>query len=386
VALLHSNEELDQRRKYMEVVLKSITAGVIATDPNGIVTSVNDAAENLLKIQGRDVTGLPVRAALRPELFEAFWRPIEEKLTGLDVFSAQIDLALDAFGAPSGGAGELPSAPRDGATRTLTLLVDGARIVDESGENLGTVLVFDDATEQVKVQRVAAWREVARRIAHEIKNPVTPIKLSAQRLLRRFHEKFEGEEREVFESCLETILKQVDSLRDLVNEFSKFSRLPQVTARMASINDVILDVANLYRMAHPNVVFDTTGLRPVPEFPLDKDQMNRVFVNLVSNAVAALDAQSGQGRVEVRSMVLKNLNTVRIEVCDNGCGIPAHLRDRVLEPYYSTKDGGTGLGLAIVNQIITDHGGYLRVVGNEPRGTKMVIELPMGAGAATRRA
>jgi two-component system nitrogen regulation sensor histidine kinase NtrY len=359
VALLHSNEELDQRRKYMEVVLKNISAGVIAADPDGRITSVNSAAEGLLKIEAAKVMDRRLADGLGRELYDSLWKPVAEKLEGRDIFSAQLDVVVSG--------------------RSLTMLVDGTRIVDEDGEDLGLVLVFDDATEQVKVQRVAAWREVARRIAHEIKNPVTPIKLSAQRLLRRFHEKFEGEEREVFESCLDTILKQVDSLRDLVNEFSKFSKLPEIKPRMASINDVITDVCALYANSYPNVTLDTRGLGDIPDLPLDTDQMNRVFVNLVANAIEALDAQSNGGRIEFRSMVLRNLNTVRVEVIDNGCGIPANLRDRVLEPYYSTKDGGTGLGLAIVNQIISDHGGYLRVAGNEPRGTKMVIELPMGA-------
>lgn len=361
VALIESNEELDQRRKYMEVVLKNISAGVIAADPGGRITSVNSAAEGLLKIDANVVTDQKVADGLGRELYNMLWKPVAEKLATRDIFSAQLDVTV--------------------AGRSLTLLVDGSRIVDEHGEDMGIVLVFDDATEQVKVQRVAAWREVARRIAHEIKNPVTPIKLSAQRLLRRFHEKFEGEDREVFESCLDTILKQVDSLRDLVNEFSKFSKLPDIRPRMANINDVILEVCALYRNSYPSVIIDTSGLADLPAFPLDKDQMNRVFMNLVANAIEALDGVAGSGRIEFKSMVLRNLHTVRVEVWDNGCGIPPNLRDRALEPYYSTKDRGTGLGLAIVNQIISDHGGYLRIADNEPRGTKVVIELPMGASA-----
>lgn len=367
--LVESNEELERRRRHMEVVLKNITAGVVAVDPNGTITSVNNAAADLLRLDAADITGRSVREGLGEQLYRDFWRPVEEHLADRNAFSAQIDLKIE-------------TKVTDLGPRELTMLVDGTRIADDNGEDLGFILVFDDATEQVKAQRVAAWREVARRIAHEIKNPVTPIKLSAQRLLRRFHEKFAGEEREVFESCLETILKQVDSLRDLVNEFSKFSRLPEIRPRMANINAVIEGVAALYRMSYPNVVFDTSGLDSnLPEFLLDKDQMNRVFVNLVSNAVQSLDPDSTKGKVEVRSSRLRELDAVRIEVIDNGCGIPMHLKDRVLEPYFSTKDGGTGLGLAIVNQIITDHGGYLRISANEPHGTKIVIELPMSVPA-----
>jgi two-component system nitrogen regulation sensor histidine kinase NtrY len=358
VQLLHSNEELDRRRKYMEVILKSITTGVIAFDKKGQITTVNNAAEQILKLNASKLIGRPARDGFGPDLYSAIWQPLVDGLANHDLYSAQLEVMI--------------------SDRPQTLLVDGARIADESGEDLGTILVFDDATEQVKLQRIAAWREVARRIAHEIKNPVTPIKLSAQRLLRRFPEKFTGEDLEVFESCLQTILKQVDSLRDLVNEFSKFSRLPQVKPQMANINQVIGDVASLYRMSYPHVRIDTSSLGSVPEFPLDRDQMNRVFVNLTDNAIAALIDGDAQGYVAFKSMLLPGLSTVRIEVIDNGVGIPQHLRDRVIEPYFSTKDGGTGLGLAIVAQIITDHGGYLRVLSNEPRGTRMVIELPTG--------
>ena len=342
----------------MEVILKSITTGVIAFDKKGQITTVNNAAEQILELNATKLIGRPARDGFGPELFASIWQPLIDGLANHDLYSAQLEVMISG--------------------RPQTLLVDGARIADENGEDLGTILVFDDATEQVKLQRIAAWREVARRIAHEIKNPVTPIKLSAQRLLRRFPEKFTGEDLDVCASCLQTIEKQVDSLRDLVNEFSKFSRLPQIKPQMANINQVIADVASLYRMSYPNVRIDTSNLGDVPEFPLDRDQMNRVFVNLTDNAIAALSDCDTQGYVAFNSILLPGLSTVRIEVIDNGIGIPQHLRDRVIEPYFSTKDGGTGLGLAIVAQIITDHGGYLRVLSNEPRGTRMVIELPTG--------
>ena len=356
--LVKSNEELDRRRKYMEVILKSITTGVIAFDKNSYITAVNDAAEQILGIDAKALIGVPVRAAFDAELYTALWLPVSEGLASHELYSAQLEIVV--------------------AGRPQTLLIDGARIADEAGEDMGIVLVFDDATEKVKLQRIAAWREVARRIAHEIKNPVTPIKLSAQRLLRRFHEKFTGDDLEVFESCLQTILKQVDSLRDLVNEFSKFSRLPQVQLQMASINKVIGEVAALYRMSYPNINFDTSKLGPVPNFPLDTDQMNRVFVNLVDNAIAALTDINQTPMICFSSTMLSDLSTVRIEISDNGIGIPPQFLDRVIEPYFSTKDGGTGLGLAIVAQIITDHGGYLRLLGNEPNGTRIIIELPTG--------
>ena len=354
-----SNVELEGRRKYMEVVLRNISAGVIAVGKNGRITSMNDAAERLLGVQAKSAEGLPVREGLGHELWQAFWQPIAERMSDRESFNGQIDL--------------------EESGRQLTLLADGIQIFDEMDENLGYVVVFDDASEQVKAQRVAAWREVARRIAHEIKNPITPIKLSAQRLLRRFGKEFGGNDRKVFETCIETIISEVNSLRDLVNEFSKFSRLPTVKTSPGDLNLLLEEVKGLYSMSYPKIEFDSSSLVPdLPMVALDKEQMGRVFNNLVANAIAAISETGEAGRIAFKTTVLNNYNTVRIEISDNGSGIPPGIKNKVLEPYFSTKKEGTGLGLAIVSQIVTDHGGYLRLEDNEPRGTIVVIELPLG--------
>jgi two-component system nitrogen regulation sensor histidine kinase NtrY len=289
-------------------------------------------------------------------LNEALWRPIRERVQ-YGSFSGEIDLSEIG--------------------RDLTLLADGTHILDENGEDLGIVVVIDDASEQVKAQRVAAWREVARRIAHEIKNPITPIKISAQRLLRRFGEQFQGRDQEVFVNCCETIVSEVDALRDLVNEFSKFSRLPSIKTRPEDVNAILLDVVGLYSMSYSAVEFDTSGLSDqLPLVPLDREQMLRVFTNIIANSIASIPEEREKGVISLRSRLLEDYNTIRVEVADNGCGIPEHLKQRVLEPYFSTKKEGTGLGLAIVNQIVSDHGGYLRIADNQPFGTILIIELP----------
>ncbi|MFW7377941.1 MAG: ATP-binding protein [Oligoflexus sp.] len=353
-----TNEELDRRRKYMEVVLRNISAGVISVDANDVITSVNRAAERLLGIQAVATLGQPVRAGLGEKLWQVFWQPLSERVEESTAFHGQIDLAEMG--------------------RSVTLLADGLRIQDEHGEDLGLVVVFDDASEQVKAQRVAAWREVARRIAHEIKNPITPIKLSAQRLLRKFGDQFDGRDQEVFSSCIETIVAEVDSLRDLVNEFSKFSRLPSVKTKPEKLNAIIRDVVGLYSLSYSHVDFDLAGLQEnLPEVDLDREQMARVFNNLISNAIAAIPLERQPKQVIFRTRLLENYKVVQVEVSDNGCGIPDKVKDKVLEPYYSTKKDGTGLGLAIVNQIVSDHGGYLRIVDHHPVGTTMIIELPL---------
>ena len=362
--LQHINEELEQRRQYMEIVLKNITAGVVAVDTSDVITSVNDAAARILGIKAEVLIGKLVTDGLGPVIYEEFWKPMVSKLSGKSTFSAQIDFELSG--------------------QRLNLIADAARIFDEASAYRGTVVVFDDATEQVKAQRIAAWREVARRIAHEIKNPITPIKLSAERILRRFKDQFSGNDREVFESCIETILTQVDSLRDLVNEFSKFSKLPSVQPRPAEINAVIREVVKLFSLSYSEVEIDLQGLQNVPEVSIDPEQMNRVFVNLITNSIGAMDQQSTPPRIQFHTQYVAEANAVRIEVTDNGHGIPDKLKDRVLEPYFSTKDTGTGLGLAIVNQIVSDHGGYLRLSDNKPRGTVVVIELPLGSAPPSR--
>ncbi len=360
-----TNEELDQRRKYMEVILRNISAGVFSVDARGRVTSLNRAAERLLNLRSDVALGQPIEEVLDPGLLEALWRPILERVQ-YGSFSGEIDLAEIG--------------------RDLTLLADGQRIVDENGEDLGVVIVIDDASEQIKAQRVAAWREVARRIAHEIKNPITPIKISAQRLLRRFGEQFEGRDHQVFVTCIETIISEVDALRDLVNEFSKFSRLPSIRTKPEDVNAILRDVVGLYSMSYSLVEFDSSELSDqLPLVPLDREQMLRVFTNIIANSIASIPEERDRGMISLRSRLLEDYNTIRVEIADNGCGIPEHLKQRVLEPYFSTKKEGTGLGLAIVNQIVSDHGGYLRISDNQPIGTVIIIELPCNEVVLNKR-
>ncbi len=356
--LVGTNHELEHRRRYMEIILQNVAAGVLVVDRNLVVTTLNQAAEKILNVVAQEMVGKSIETCFDSQIRESFWSPIYEGLQAeRSSFKTQIEVVMDQ--------------------RELTLIVNANRIYDRDGEELGIIVLVDDASDQVKLQKVAAWREVARRIAHEIKNPVTPIKLSAQRLLRRYHERFSGEDQEVFESCLETILKQVDSLRDLVNEFSKFSRLPEAHLKLGQIGEIIHEVIDLFKMSYPQIEFDTTGLRPLPNLMIDHGQINRVFMNLITNAIEAVDTSFSPGKIMVTAKPLDRLGIIRVEIIDYGYGIPQQLRERVLEPYFSTKDGGTGLGLAIVHQIITDHGGYLRLFPNEPQGTRVVIELPI---------
>jgi two-component system nitrogen regulation sensor histidine kinase NtrY len=220
---------------------------------------------------------------------------------------------------------------------------------------------------------MAAWREVARRIAHEIKNPLTPIQLSAQRLRRRYLDKFADDD-SVFDECTAMIIKQVDDLKNLVNEFSSFARMPASNPSLNNLNDVLNEAVVLFQEGHKEIDFQLQLEPNLPVFSLDREQITRVILNLLDNAVAAV---SGEGQVIMKTSYNKDLDMVTLTVSDNGCGIHPEDKPRLFEPYFSTKRSGTGLGLAIVSTIVSDHNGYIRVRDNEPQGTRFIVELPV---------
>jgi two-component system nitrogen regulation sensor histidine kinase NtrY len=347
------NQEIEQRRQYMEIVLRNVAAGVISVDKDGVVTTINKSAERLLKINPGKVLGCNFRDVLREKHLEI----VKEVVRDL-TFSRQ-----------------------DTVSRQIFLDIQGARLAlhlhltmlrDEQGDALGTVLVLDDMTQMMKAQRMAAWREVARRIAHEIKNPLTPIQLSAQRLRKRYLSRFSGDEA-VFDECTEMIIKSVDELKNLVNEFSNFARMPAIQPEPNDLNALIRETLTLYQEAHRGVSFLFRPDEHLPQIKIDRDQIKRVVINLLENAVAAMKEQ---GEVTISSRYDAELKMASFAVADNGPGITPEDKPRLFEPYFSTKKAGTGLGLAIVSSVVTDHSGFVRVRDNQPRGACFIVELP----------
>ncbi|MEW6489371.1 MAG: ATP-binding protein [Thermodesulfobacteriota bacterium] len=356
-ATLHrANEELEGRRRYMETVLGRVAAGVLSADRNGVVTTLNAAAREMLGV-GEEVLGRPYREALEPA--------VEAVVTGLlrELGSSRQDAMQRQVSAELGG-------------QRRSLLIHLTRLRDEGGELLGTVAVFDDLTELVRAQRAQAWQEVARRIAHEIKNPLTPIQLSAQRLRRRYAELLESADGEVLDQATRTIVAQVDGLKKLVDEFSRFAKMPESRPVPADVNRLVEEVAGLYRPAHGQIQFDVRLAPQLPILEADPEQLKRALVNLLDNAVAALEGTE-HGRIEVLTGFEPARQVVQVVVADNGPGLDPQARERLFEPYFSTKKGGTGLGLAIVKSIVADHRGYVRAVDNHPQGTRFVLELPL---------
>lgn len=352
-----SEKSLKETLRYIEVVLRHVSTGVISIDKAGVISTINGHAAKLLKLEPSKYVGRSVRELLTLEYFRMFAEMLKTMQQN-KIESIQREFTITI------------------GKENLPLSMNLSILKDENGEEVGKIVVFDDLTPIVNAQRAAAWTEVARRIAHEVKNPLTPIRLSAERLQKKFGQNIEDP---AFKECTTMIIRQVDDMKNLVNEFSNFARLPQSRPVLASLQLVIDEVFTLYRQAHPQIQFVSNADTDLPQFKFDPSQLKRVLLNLVDNSVGAM-AKQKEGAIEISTKFDAEIKTVRITVADTGPGIPAADRNRVFEPYFSTKETGTGLGLPIVKRIIEDHNGFIRALANEPKGTKMVIELPIQVG------
>ncbi len=353
--LIQANLSLEQRRKYMETVLSNVSAGIISADRDGVITIINRAAEKMLDLKPEKLLWQNYRNLLIPEhlsLVEEFLQEMRGK--NENSLEKQLELMFK--------------------DKALTLLLTITMIRDEEGADSGVVVVFEDLTQLQKAERAAAWREVARRMAHEIKNPLTPVQLSAQRLQRKYGDKL-SEEGSVFKECTQTIIDQVEVLKNLVNEFSRYARMPVTTTALNDLNAVVADAVALFQDAHKDIVFDYKPAEGLPKFNLDAEQINRVMINLLDNAVAAINKK--EGRIGITVTYDEQHRKVTVAVADDGAGVPASYKRKVFDPYFSTKKSGTGLGLAIVSSIISDHRGQVLIADNQPTGTIISFQLPV---------
>ena len=352
--LRQSNMEIERRRRYMEAMLENIGAGVISINRRGCVTILNKAAGELLSIQPQNVVG-----RMFSEVFEsAHLKPVRQLMRSIrdrehQSASEQVEVVIDG--------------------RVLTLRASLTLLKGADGGRLGAVIVFDDMTALMRAQKVAAWQEVARGIAHEIKNPLTPIQLSAQRMRRKFKSKA-YDFTEVFESCTDTIIKQVASLIEMVNEFSRFARMPEPRLELCGFVPLIEDVANLYRDRKENVKFSVqidTGNAVVMA---DPEKLQRVFINLLENA---FESHEVEGEIDLQAWSDVDKNIIVVEVADQGQGISEDRKGHIFSPYFSTKDRGSGIGLAICHRIVADHNGTISVRDNHPSGSVFRVTLPL---------
>jgi len=350
--LQQQNAEIEEKRQYVEIVLKHVSAGVITLDAEGNITTINKSAERMLGVESEEV----LHRSYRHLLDGQYLMMADEIIENLSVSrhdAMQMPLRLTI----------------EGRTRSFLAQVNALR--DDAGNSMGIVMVFDDLTELEKAQRMFAWREVARRIAHEVKNPLTPITLSAQRLKRKFGKDHSDP---VFEECIRMIIDHVDLIRNLVNEFSAFAKFPTADLKPSELSPILQETVELYREGYPHIQFDARISDAVPPMNLDRKQIKQAMINLLENAVAAT---RDHGKIAVSLSHDSILNRVRIEVADNGPGISDMDKTRLFEPNFSTKKSGMGLGLTIVSTIVGDHNGVISVQDNPPRGAKFVIELPV---------
>ena len=351
-----SRAELDRRRRYTETLLRNVSAGVIGLDPEGRVTAMNPCAERMLGLRAPDVLGRRYNGCFHPSMSHV----LDEVLEG-EPQEARSSLKLEFGGA------------------VTELMMTASPLGDESNgadgrHDLGTVLFLEDVSQIAKVERMEAWREVARRIAHEIKNPLTPIQLSAERMRRQFVTQSDGDARQL-EECTHTIIGEVEDLKRLVNEFSGFARMPQLNPVPGDLNVLAEETVNKFREAYPAIEFGIHLEPALPRIAIDRDALKRALVNLLENAAAATTAILRDGvrpQITVRTTVEVMSGVVTLEVADNGPGIDPRNRTRIFEPYFSTRKGGTGLGLAIVSTIVTDHHGFVRVRENAPQGSRFI--------------
>jgi two-component system nitrogen regulation sensor histidine kinase NtrY len=350
--LRQQNVEIEERRQYMEIVLKNVSAGVVTLDAEGIITTMNTSAERMLNLKSEEIVNNSYKTLLKGKHLELAEEIMENlSLSRNDAVELPLKLAID--GSP------------------LSFMMHVNALKDDTGQHMGNVIVFDDLTELEKAQRMAAWREVARRIAHEVKNPLTPIALSAQRLQRKYSSQIN---QHVFDECTRTITDHVGLIRNLVDEFSTFARFPTANPEPCDLPPIIEETLTLYKEGNQHINFDFNIKDDIPQLDLDRQQIKRAMINLIDNAISSIKQK---GRISVTIANDSILRIVRIEIADDGAGISDKDKTRLFEPYFSTKKSGMGLGLSIVSTVVAEHNGMIRVQDNQPQGAKFVIELPV---------
>lgn len=373
--LEENSEELTERRRYIETVLLSLPTGVVSVDAENRISTINPAARSILRLETGDFKGFDLAALLSQDDRNAFERLISR--------AKRIGYAADQTRLQTENEhGELEG---DGLPVAITATA--------LPENSGAVLVIEDLSELIAAQRASAWREVARRMAHEIKNPLTPIQLSAERIARRFVRGMnengstedaageihitDGQTANVIKDGTDTIIREVQGLKAMVDEFSRFARLPDAKLEAGNVNELVKQVMALYHGVADGVTISAELAESLPDTMIDAEQLKRVFVNLIDNAKEAFDDDGNDKRIVIKTRHETARDIIVVEVADNGKGIPQADLPKLFQPYFSTKGRGTGLGLAIVQRIISEHNGKIVAVTNQPNGAKFIIELPV---------
>jgi len=361
--LQESHRTLESQIRFVELVLENITTGVMSLDVEGHIEILNHSAKQMLQLKPGVDTGRHYRDVLEEESLQQFEEMVEQ-------IKADKERSISQ---------NLIVHKKDGPVEvSATLLV----LQNSEGKSAGMVCVYNNITEIQRLQRARAWREVARRIAHEIKNPLTPIQLSAERINR----KYAGEVSDdvALHQSTQTIINEVQHLKRMVSEFSNFAKIPESNPQISDLNQIIMNTLHLFHENLPARISLTTDLsESLPQLPLDSEQIRRVIINLVDNSISSIEKKGtlsrifNQGKIIIRTRHVPDLNIICMDVEDNGTGIAPEISDQLFEPYTTTKEHGTGLGLTIVSQTISDHNGFTRFRNLETGGVCFTIELPV---------
>ena len=347
--LLKSYSELEHRKAYIEMLIENVTAGVISLDPRGKITTINRSACQILERDPSSLIGKDYKELIKGDDFSELEKiPQELSLSGRGSIKKSFRINV-------GGVSK-------------SLIISFSLLKDNKNRLLGILIVFDDLTELEKIQRLAAWREVARRIAHEIKNPLTPIQLSAQRLKRKFSNRFSSKDLEAFKRCTDTIINQTDELKKLVDEFSRFARMPAPELKKGHIRPLIEEIREIYA---PLVKISAHISDDFPRLLMDREQIKRVLMNIIDNSISAGKASE----IDIDCFWDSEREEAVVKITDNGKGISKRDLPKVFDPYFSRKKGGTGLGLAIVKSIIDAHDGSIEIELNKPSGVIFYIRF-----------
>lgn len=360
-ALVQTNEQLDERRRFTEAMLEGVSAGVVGLGADNKITLLNRAALYHLGRSGNELMGLPL-AEVIPEFGEIYEQALSRPSGAAD---GQVDMMVRGHS-------------QSFIVRITTELDALGQVGRADGPSMGHVLTFDDITQLVSAQRNSAWSDIARRIAHEIKNPLTPIQLSAERLKRKYLKEIKTD-RHVFEQCTDTIIRQVGDLGRIVDEFSSFARMPSAVPELNNLNEMVREATVLQRVAASDIDIEFALDNALAPFKFDRRLMTQAVTNLVKNAREAIEAKdmgSTRGHILIATGISNDQPFIR--VTDNGIGLPQENRGRLAEPYMTTREKGTGLGLAIVKRIMEEHGGVLRLT-DAPSGQGASVTLEFAA-------
>lgn len=347
--------ELRQRRSITETILKHITTGVIALNSRGEIIDMNPGAEGMLSLDAQVAVKKHFSDVISGDAYGSIFALIEKAYkTNFKIIEKEVDIKISG--------------------KILNLALKITQIRNPVNNRFsGLLVVLTDLTELIKAQRMLVWREVAKRIAHEIKNPLTPITISSQRIMKGF-EQPDDKFRKIVEDSLNIIQQELDSIKKLAEEFGNFARLPEIKFTKGDVNQVLEKLIDTYTSIYSNVDFKVSLDVEIPMLvKMDVEQMKRIFVNLIDNAIESMDEQ---GSLEIKTCYNKESQFIRIEIADEGPGISDEDKQKLFIPYFSKKSSGTGLGLAIAHNIIEEHDGVISVEDNDPKGSRFIIEIP----------